>query len=79
MGKIKLYLDQLDNGWVMMDETEALSCSAYIVKDKNIRYQFGLTIFDYIRSAMDEVASNGCELEINIKPVDSRLNKTTTP
>lgn len=76
---VKLYLDQLDNGWVMMDETEALSCSSEIVEDKNIRYQLGSAIFEYMRSAMDEVASNGCELEINIKPVDSRLNKTITP
>lgn len=76
MEKIKLYLDQLDNGWVLQDETEAQSCSAGIVEDKDIRYQLGVAIFDYMRSAMDEVASNGCEIELTVSAVPSRLIKT---
>ena len=76
MKKIKLYLDQLDNGWVLQDETAAQSCSAEIVEDKDIRYQLGLAIFDYMRSAMDEVASNGCEIELTVSAVPSRLIKT---
>lgn len=70
-----LYLDQLNNGWVLQDETEALTCSADIVEDKDIRYQLGLAIFDYVRSAMDEVASNGCEIELTVSAVPSRLIK----
>ena len=73
MEKIKLYLEQLDNGWVLQDETTAQSCSAEIVEDKDIRYQIGLAIFDYVRSAMDEVASNGCEIELTVNGVSSRL------
>ena len=76
MGKIKLYLDQLDNGWVLKDETDAQSCSADIVEDKDIRYQLGLAIFDYVRNAMDEEASNGCEIELTVNGVPSRLIKT---
>lgn len=59
MEKIKLYLDQLDNGWVLQDETEAQSCYAEIARDKDIRYQLGLAIFDYVRNAMDEDAGIG--------------------
>lgn len=76
MEKIKLYLDQLDNGWVLQNETDAQSCSADIVEDKDIRYQLGLAIFDYVRSAMDDVASNGCEIELTVNGVPSRLIKT---
>ena len=74
MGKIKLYLDQLDNGWILQDETGA-QCYAEIVKDKDIRYQLGLAIFDYVRNAMDEAASNGCEIELTVSAVPSRLIK----
>ena len=73
MGKIKLYLEQLDNGWVLQDETEALSCTAEIVRDKDIRYQLGLAIYDYVQSAMDEAAGNGCEIELTVNGVSSRL------
>ena len=75
MEKIKLYLDQLDNGWILQDETAAQSCSADIVNDRDIRYQLGLAIFDYVRSAMDEDASNGCEIELTVCGVPSRLIK----
>ena len=76
MEKIKLYLDQLDNGWVLKDETDTLNSTTDIVEDKDIRYQLGLAIFDYMRSAMDEVASNGCEIELTVSAVPSRLIKT---
>ena len=76
MEKIKLYLDQLDNGWVLQDETDTQNGSTDIVEDKDIRYQLGLAILDYVRSAMDEVASNGCEIELTVNGVPSRLIKT---
>ena len=76
MEKIKLYLDQLDNGWVLQDETDTQNSSTEIVEDKDIRYQIGLAILDYVRSAMDEVASNGCEIELTVSAVPSRLIKT---
>lgn len=76
MEKIKLYLDQLDNGWVLQDETDTQNSSTEIVEDKDIRYQLGLAIFDYVRSAMDEIASNGCEIELTVSTVPSRLIKT---
>lgn len=76
MEKIKLYLDQLDNGWVLQDETDTQNSSTEIVEDKDIRYQIGLAIFDYMRSAMDEVASNGCEIELTVSAMPSRLIKT---
>ena len=76
MEKIKLYLDQCDNGWVLQDETDTQNGSTEIVEDKNIRYQLGLAIFDYMRSAMDEEASNGCEIELTVSAVPSRLIKT---
>ena len=75
MEKIKLYLDRLDNGWVLQDETDAQSCSTEMVRDKDIRYQLGLAIFDYVRSAMDDVVSNGCEIELTVSGVPSRLIK----
>jgi len=76
MEKIKLYLDQLDNGWVLQDETDTQNSTTEIVEDENIRYKLGSTIMDYIRSAMDEVASNGCEIELTVSAVPSRLIKT---
>ena len=76
MEKIKLYLDQLDNGWVLQDETDTQNGSTEIVEDKDIRYQLGLAILDYVRSAMDEVASTGCEIELTVSAVPSRLIKT---
>lgn len=76
MEKIKLYLDQLDNGWVLQDETDTQNSSTEIVEDKDIRYQLGVAIFDYMRSAMDEEASNGCEIELTVNGVPSRLIKT---
>ncbi len=74
MEKIKLYLDQLDNGWVLQDETNG-GIFVEMVKDKDIRYQIGLAIFDYVRNAMNEVASNGCEIELTVSAVPSRLIK----
>lgn len=75
MTQVKLYLDQLDNGWVIRDESDAQNIATEIVKDKNVRYHIGKWIMSEVIEAMNEAILNGCELEINIKPVESRLNK----
>lgn len=77
MTQVKLYLAQLDNGWVIQDESGNMVGSVEVALDKDVYYQLGKCMMSNIRAALYEAKYNDCELDINIKPVDSRLNKTT--